>query len=168
MHKVLIIILSLCLSYSQGLSIQKFSNLQTRACWQLVKSACSGRRVWGIRDALTFFWPLKTFRQGAYRLSAMIYVCKDQAERRKRLQWAANVKCWNSYKIKSCREDGRDVSSRPLALLPQQRQLEITHPKIYWTNIVNDPRKHVQRVNVWLLSGPLTRFLWLSVSNFFL
>lgn len=108
------------LIYSQGLSIPKLSNLQTSACWQLVKSVCSGRRVWGIWAALNLCWPLKTFRQGAYRLSAMIYVCKDRAERRKRLRWAESIKCWNSYKIKSCRGEGRDVSSRPLALLPQQ------------------------------------------------
>lgn len=41
---------------------------------------CSRTPLWGIWDILTFCWPLKTFRQGAYWLSAMIYVGKDREE----------------------------------------------------------------------------------------
>lgn len=54
-----------------SLSVLGLLRQQIVCIWALVP-------LWGIWDVVTFWWPLKTFRQGAYWLSAMIYVSKDR------------------------------------------------------------------------------------------
>lgn len=161
----------LCLIYNQCLLILKLSGPQARACWQRVRWQTTARRVQGIWDALTFRWPLKTFRQGTYWMSAMIYVLRKS-------RTEETIPMGNNRNVLKLRGRGGGALFIPnvTSLVWPQRSsvdrvyassawsLEIMQPKFYWKNIANKPRKpRVQRVNVRVVCGPLTSSEFVSV-----